>query len=150
MSVVTITRCKDPLDAQQVRVLGRLRRHGEAELLVVLGDGSKRIIPLSWTDAQPAGECDQAATLGGLGDLLAACVLVAALSGGGQGQAARQSPCKEDDHAAVQLSLLPEQDPVPVPQALGHLPEAETAEAIRLLAALIAKAAAVEEGAGDE
>ncbi len=40
----------------------------------------------------------------------------------------------------VQLSLLPEQDPVPVPQALGHLPEAETAEAT----------AAVEEGAGDE
>ena len=36
----------------------------------------------------------------------------------------------------VQLSLLPEQDPVPVPQALGHLPEAETAEAIRLLAGL--------------
>jgi hypothetical protein len=50
----------------------------------------------------------------------------------------------------VQLSLLPEQDPVPVPQALGHLPEAETAEAIRLLAGLIAKAAAVEEGTGDE
>src|SRR6266511_2046010 len=79
MSVVTITRCKDPLDGQQVRVLGRLRRHGEAELLVVLPDGSKRMIPLSWTDAQPAGECDGAATLGGLGDLLAACVLVAAL-----------------------------------------------------------------------
>jgi len=50
----------------------------------------------------------------------------------------------------VQLSLLPEQHPVPVPQALGHLPEAETAEAIRLLAGLIAKAAAVEEEAGDE
>src|SRR6266498_3667315 len=80
MSVVTITRFKDPLDGQQVRVLGRLRRHGEAELLVVLPDGSKRMIPLSWTDAQPAGECDRAATLGGLGDLLAACVLVAALS----------------------------------------------------------------------
>ncbi len=94
MSVVTIIRCKDPLNGQQVRVLGRLRRHGEAELLVVLGDGSKRMIPLSWTDAQPAGECDGAATLGGLGDLLAACVLVAALSGGGEGQAARQSPCK--------------------------------------------------------
>ena len=49
----------------------------------------------------------------------------------------------------VQLSLLPEQDPVPAPQALDHLPEAETAEATRLLAGLIAKAAAVEEGAGD-
>src|SRR6266536_4598014 len=100
MSVVTITRFKDPLDGQRVRVLGRLRRHGAAELLVVLGDGSKRMIPQAWTDAQPTGECDGTATLGGLDDLLAACVLVAALSGGGQGQAARQSPCKEDDHAA--------------------------------------------------
>jgi hypothetical protein len=51
----------------------------------------------------------------------------------------------------VQLSLLPEPCPVPVPQALDHLPEPETAEAIGLLAALIAKAAAGEEGqAGDE
>jgi hypothetical protein len=100
VTVVTITRKKDPLDGQRVRVLGRLRRHGEVELLVVLPDGSKRMIPQAWTDAQPAGECDGAATLGGLADLLAACVLVSALSGGGQGQAARKSPCKEDDHAA--------------------------------------------------
>jgi hypothetical protein len=100
MSVVTITRRKDPLDGQRVRVLGRLRRHGEVEVLVVLPDGSKRMIPQAWTDAQPAGGCDEADTLGGLGDLLAACVLVSALSGGGQGQAARQSPCKEDHHAA--------------------------------------------------
>jgi hypothetical protein len=50
----------------------------------------------------------------------------------------------------VQLSLLPQQCPVPAPQALDHLPEAETAEAIRLLAGLIAKAATAEEGAGDE
>jgi hypothetical protein len=100
MTVVTITRRKDPLDGQRVRVLGRLRRHGGVELLVVLPDGSKRMIPLAWTDARPAGQCDGAATLGGLGDLLAACVLVSALSDGGQGQAAWQSPCKEDNHAA--------------------------------------------------
>jgi hypothetical protein len=50
----------------------------------------------------------------------------------------------------VQLSLLPEAGPVPVPQALDHLPEAETAEAVRLLAALIAKAASVEQEADDE
>jgi hypothetical protein len=51
----------------------------------------------------------------------------------------------------VQLSLLPEQDPVPSRSALDHLPEPETAEAIRLLAGLIAKAAAGEEEAvGDE
>jgi hypothetical protein len=45
----------------------------------------------------------------------------------------------------VQLSLLPEQSPVPAPSALGHLPEPETAEAVRLLAGLIAKAASGEE-----
>jgi hypothetical protein len=100
MTIVTITRRKDPLDGQRLRVLGRLRRHGGVELLVVLPDGSKRMIPQAWTDAQAAGQCDGAATLGGLGDLLAACVLVSALSGGGEGQAARQSPCKEDNHAA--------------------------------------------------
>jgi hypothetical protein len=50
----------------------------------------------------------------------------------------------------VQLSLLPEPGPVPVPQALDHLPEAETAEAVRLLAALIAKAAAGGQEANDE
>jgi hypothetical protein len=42
----------------------------------------------------------------------------------------------------VQLSLLPQQGPVPVPQALDHLPEPEAAEAVRLLAGLIVKAAA--------
>jgi hypothetical protein len=50
----------------------------------------------------------------------------------------------------VQLSLLPEPGPVPVPQALDHLPEAETAEAVRLLAALIARAAAAEPEVDDE
>jgi hypothetical protein len=50
----------------------------------------------------------------------------------------------------VQLSLLPEQCPVPAPQALDHLPEPDTAEAIRLLAGLIAKAAVGEEEASDE
>lgn len=50
----------------------------------------------------------------------------------------------------VQLSLLPEPGPVPVPQALDHLPEAETAEAVRLLAVLIAKAASAEQEVDDE
>lgn len=50
----------------------------------------------------------------------------------------------------VQLSLLPEQDPVPAPSALDHLPEPETAEAIRLLAGLIAKAAAGGQEVDDE
>jgi hypothetical protein len=98
-TVVTIIRRKDPLSGQRVQVLGRLRRHGQAELLVVLPDGSKRMIPQTWTDAEPTQEGDATATLGGLGDLLAACALVSALSTEQKGQAARQSPCKEDSHA---------------------------------------------------
>ena len=50
----------------------------------------------------------------------------------------------------VQLSLLPQPGPVPVRQALAHLPVAETAEVVRLLAALIVKAAAAEQEADDE
>jgi hypothetical protein len=52
----------------------------------------------------------------------------------------------------TQLSLLPEQCPAPPQIVLAHLPESETAEAIRLLAGLIAKAATGEHerAAGDE
>jgi hypothetical protein len=103
---VTVTRHRDALEGQALRVLGRLRRHGGTELLVVLPDGSKRMIPAAWTDAAPASGqdgCGPAATLGAVSDLLAACVLVSGLSARSasqQEQAARQSPCKEDDRAA--------------------------------------------------
>jgi hypothetical protein len=52
----------------------------------------------------------------------------------------------------AQLSLLPQQCPAPPQILLAHLPEPETAEVIRLLAGLIAKAATGEhEGVlGDE
>jgi hypothetical protein len=52
----------------------------------------------------------------------------------------------------AQLSLLPDQYPTPPQIALIHLPEADKAEAIRLLASLIAKASLGEqEGVpGDE
>jgi hypothetical protein len=99
-SQVTIIRRKDPLEGLRVRVLGRLRRHGAAELLVVLPDGSKRMIPQTWTDAEAAGAGEPAATLGSLADLLAACVVVSALAGDLESKAARQSPCKEDNRAA--------------------------------------------------
>jgi hypothetical protein len=102
---VRVTRHRDALEGQMLRVLGRLRRHGGTELLVVLADGSKRMIPAAWTDAAPAGEDGPgaAATLGTVSDLLAACVLVRGLSARGSGQqeqAARQSPVKEDNRAA--------------------------------------------------
>ena len=36
-------------------MLGGMRRHGPLELLVVLPDGSKRLIPAEWTDLTHCG-----------------------------------------------------------------------------------------------
>jgi hypothetical protein len=49
-----------------------------------------------------------------------------------------------------QLSLLPDQIPPPAPMVLAHLPEADVAEAISLLGALIAKASTSTPGARAE
>lgn len=40
----------------------------------------------------------------------------------------------------VQLSLLPEQVPAPLPELIGQLPEDNVAAAVALLAAVIARA----------
>jgi len=105
--MVTITRPRHPLEGKRLRMLGSLHRHGRLELLLVLPDGSKSLVPAAWTgrgDGEAAGDAAAAtATLGRLEDLLAACVLVSALSArylDGAEQAARQSPTKEDSRAA--------------------------------------------------
>jgi hypothetical protein len=125
-----------------------MRRHGAVELLVVLPDGSKRLVPASWTDLERSpGGTDAGgglATLGSVADLLGLAVLVCDLSArgvDGREQAARKSPCKEDDHAACQLSLLPDQVPAPPPVIIGHLPAPQVDAAVTLLAGLISKAA---------
>jgi hypothetical protein len=107
MSTVRITRPRHPLWGQQLPVLGRMRRHGLAELLLVLPDGSKSLIPAAWTDLHETtgGEAAEPGTVGSLADLLACHELVAGLAArvaeavDGQ-QAARQSSCKEDNRAA--------------------------------------------------
>ena len=53
----------------------------------------------------------------------------------------------------VQLSLLPDQVPAPLPDLIGQVPEEDVAAAVTLLAGLIAKAAgtaAAGAGAGNE
>ena len=49
----------------------------------------------------------------------------------------------------VQLSLLPDQVPAPLPDLIGQFPGPQIQAAVTLLAALIAKAA-VAAGTGDE
>jgi hypothetical protein len=104
MTSVVITRSRHPLEGQSLRVLGRMRRHGRVELLLVLPDGSKRLIPQAWTNqAEDTAPAEVVATLGSLADLLGACVLVsdlAAVGLAGRGQAAGTSPSKEEFHAA--------------------------------------------------
>ena len=78
---VTVTRHRDALEGQRLKVLGRSRRRGQAELLVVMPDGSKRVIPAAWTD-EDAGH-RSAAVLAPAGDLLALHALVSALSARG-------------------------------------------------------------------
>ena len=103
---VRVTRRRHPLEGQPLPVLGSLRRHGGVELLVVLPDGSKRLIPAAWTDPEPPAGRDSGdgpGTLGAVADLLGLSVLVSALSARSAGsgeQAARKSPCKEDNRAA--------------------------------------------------
>ncbi|MBV9004538.1 MAG: hypothetical protein JO181_07755 [Solirubrobacterales bacterium] len=104
VTAVTLTRRRHPFEGRSLRVLGSMRRHGAAELLVVLPDGSKRLIPAAWTDLeQPAAGGDAASTVGAVPDLLRLSELVSCLSARpacGPEQAARKSPCKEDDRAA--------------------------------------------------
>ena len=108
---VVVTRPRHPLEGRELRVLGGMRRHGRLELLLVLPDGSKRLIPAEWTSqhadggaAGGAGHGGQGAgTLGSVADLLAASVLVSAFSARDRDeheQAARKPPAKEDNRAA--------------------------------------------------
>jgi len=77
---VTVTRHRDALEGQRLEVLGRSRRRGRVELLVVLPDGSKRVIPAAWTD-EGVGRGGAAATLASAGDLLALDRLIEELWG---------------------------------------------------------------------
>src|SRR5947208_16114066 len=49
-----------------------MRRHGKLDLILVLPDGSRSLIPASWTDLDPSAPSEAAtlATLGSIADLL--------------------------------------------------------------------------------
>jgi hypothetical protein len=104
---VLVTRPRHPLEGRELRVLGGMHRHGRLELLLVLPDGSKRLIPAEHTSQHADGGGQDgggsAGTLGSVADLLAASALVSAFSAGNREereQAARKPPAKEDNRAA--------------------------------------------------
>ena len=138
-----------------------MRRHGVLELLLVLPDGSKSLIPAAWTDAASVRwtVTPAVATLGSLADLLHRALP------SWSPRAAGRTGCREVTVQGglpmqpVQLSLMP--DPAPGPSAeragtaaptVERCPPRWSASAIALLAKVIAKAAAPRgsEVAGDE
>jgi len=81
---VRLTRPGHPFDGQDLRVLGRMRRHGALELILELPDGSKSMMPAAWTDqAEPATDgqapSDGEPTLGRISDLLELTRIVSSL-----------------------------------------------------------------------
>jgi hypothetical protein len=128
-AVVTITRRRHPLEGRSLRVLGRMRRHGIAELLLELPDGSTSLFPASWTDlaadadaASGHGGAGATATVGSLCDLRDAVALVAALlpdASEVEEQAARLSPCKEDNRAAHPAQSAPRSGASAIRRAVG-------------------------------
>lgn len=100
MTTVKITRTKHCLENQSLEVLGKMMRKGQTQLLVLLPDGSKTLMPASWTDFASGGaksEHSAPGVLGRLDDLVAIRALVDRLA---QSQAAQQSSHKEDNRAA--------------------------------------------------
>ena len=81
-----------------------MRRHGAAELLVVLPDGSKTLLPAVFTDAVPAAAEPVAATVGSIEDLEQLAVVVESLMapavGAGAAEDATGIPIKEDPGAS--------------------------------------------------
>ncbi len=63
-----------------------MRRRGVLELLLVLPDGSRSLIPAGWTDLEPPAHPAPAGTLASVEDLLRARRLVDGLLGGPRGE----------------------------------------------------------------
>jgi hypothetical protein len=68
MSEVVVTRSRHPLQGQALVVLGRRWCQGQVELLLVLPDGTKSLVPAAWTDWEPAVG-DSVPAVGSLADL---------------------------------------------------------------------------------
>jgi hypothetical protein len=64
-------RARHPLEGCSLELIGWMRRRRRLELIVVLGDGSRLLVPAAWTDLEGSAGTPGAGTLGSLSDLLA-------------------------------------------------------------------------------
>jgi len=137
-----VTRPRHPLEGLSLPVLGRLRRHGRLELLLVLPDGSKSMIPAAGravTSARGRRRWDRWRIYW---PLLCWFRLFRPRAGVKGSRLHGSHRARRTSMQPAQLSLLPDQVPAPPTTLLGQLPEQQVAAAISLLARLIAKASA--------
>jgi len=95
---VTITRKRHAFEGQALAVISAIKRRGIHYLLAVLPDGSRSLIPASWTDwnmeparqTPPINTDEDAHDLGRIGDLLRLRNLVDALCN----RHTESAPCK--------------------------------------------------------
>ena len=156
-SSVTVTRDRHPLQGCVLRVLGRMHRHGAVELLVVLPDGSKTLLPAVFTDAVAARRRGRR-TVGSIEDLEQLAVVVESLLppavGAGSAEDATGIPIKEDPGASDEsVGVRPRRRGAgPPPAAMAapeDLPDRDREAAVAKLASLIARYHAAEGSADD-
>lgn len=125
MRTVVIVRPRHPLEGEPLPMLGRMRRHGRLELLLVLPDGSKSLIPAEWTDLEEAPASSGPATVGTVADLQQAVAVAAALLPGDEQQmvqATRHPLSEEDDRAACTDEFAAGPDAGATPGAVDPAP----------------------------
>jgi len=80
---VSVRRQHHPLFGKSLRVYGWTHRHGRLELILVLPDGSKALLPASWTDLAPetagTAEPEPSGSLASVSQLLRARAVIDAL-----------------------------------------------------------------------
>jgi hypothetical protein len=80
---VCVRREHHPLFGESLPVYGWMRRHGRLDLILVLPDGSKSLVPGSWTDLDPqiagAPEAEPSGGMASVSQLLRARAVVDAL-----------------------------------------------------------------------
>ena len=64
-------RARHPLEGRSLELVGWMRRRRRLELIVVLADGGRLLVPAAWTDLECTAGPPEAGALASLRDLLA-------------------------------------------------------------------------------
>ncbi|MCA1677441.1 MAG: Y4bD/Y4pK family protein [Actinobacteria bacterium] len=71
-----IVRARHPLEGRSLELVGWMRRRGSLELVLVLPEGSRSLVPAGWTDLEAPARLAGAGTLASLEELVRARRLV--------------------------------------------------------------------------